>query len=217
MSRIVLYHGSVNREIVPEFGKGADKHDYGNGFYLTENLELAKEWAVSKPQNLNGWVLKYILDSTDLKILDFEDYSVLSWLAELMKHRDAADSKRYKMLAKKFIEKYGIDTSDYDVIKGWRANASYFFIAREFVNDNVDLDILPELLMLGGLGIQYCIKSERAYSKLIEKKDDIISVNYDEYNVKYNKRDSEARDNMKKLIDSDLNKVEKVFSTLLER
>ena len=53
--------------------------------------------------------------------------------------------------------------------------------------------------------------------ELIEKKDDIISVNYDEYNVKYNKRDSEARDNMKKLIDSDLNKVEKVFSTLLER
>ena len=44
-----------------------------------------------------------------------------------------------------------------------------------------------------------------------------IYVNYDEYNVKYNKRDSEARDNMKKLIDSDSNKVEKVFSTLLER
>lgn len=41
----------------------------------------------------------------------------------------------------------------YDVIKGWRANASYFCIAKEFVRDNIDLDILEELLSLGGLGI----------------------------------------------------------------
>ena len=39
------------------------------------------------------------------KILDFQEKDVLSWLAELMKHRDAADSKRYRMLSKKFIEK----------------------------------------------------------------------------------------------------------------
>ena len=63
-----------------------------------------------------------------------------------MKHRDASDSKRYKMLAKKFIEKYGIDTSCCDVIRGWRANASYFYIAKEFVRDNVDIDILEDLL-----------------------------------------------------------------------
>ena len=76
-----------------------------------------------------------------------------------MKHRDAADTRRYKMLSKKFIAKYGIDTSEYDVIKGWRANASYFYIAKEFVRDNIDIEILEELLSLGGLGIQYCIKS----------------------------------------------------------
>ena len=34
----------------------------------------------------------------------------------LMKHRDASDSKRYRVLSKKFIEKYGIDTEGYDVI-----------------------------------------------------------------------------------------------------
>lgn len=41
------------------------------------------------------------------------------------------------MLAKKFIEKYGVDTRDYDVICGWRANASYFYIAKEFVRDKL--------------------------------------------------------------------------------
>ena len=48
MSKMILYHGSPNRVIVPKFGFGEDRHDYGRGFYLTENLELAKEWAVCR-------------------------------------------------------------------------------------------------------------------------------------------------------------------------
>ena len=121
------------------------------------------------------------------------------------------------MLAAKFIEKYGIDTSDYDVIKGWRANASYFYIAKEFVRDNIDVDILEELLSLGGLGIQYCIKSELAYSKLHEIKEELTSVAYSEFNSRYNQRDVEARRNMRNLVDSDANTVTNVFSTLFER
>lgn len=162
MKKIILYHGTPNEIVVPTFGKGDDRHDYGKGFYLTENIQLAKEWAVCRPNDTNGWVHKYELDTTDLKILDFQEKNILAWLAELMKHRDAADSKRYRMLAKQFIEKYGVDTSEYDIIKGWRANASYFYIAKEFVKDN----------------------------------------------------DVSARKKMKDLVDSDANKVTKVFSTL---
>ena len=168
MSKIVLYHGTPNKEVIPAFGLGDEKHDYGKGFYLTEDIELAKEWAVCRPTATNGWVHKYTLDIEGLKILDFEQKSVLAWLAELMEHRAAADSKRYRVLSEKFIKKYGIDTDAYDVIKGWRANASYFYIAKEFVRDNIDVDILEKLLFLGGLGIQYCIKSEKAYSRLKE-------------------------------------------------
>jgi hypothetical protein len=151
----------------------------------------------------------------DLKILDFQNENILSWLAELMKHREAADSKRYRMLAQKFIEKYGVKTEGYDVIKGWRANASYFYIAKSFVRDEIDVEILEELLSLGGLGVQYCIKSEKAYSMLQELKMDCISVDYDEFNEKYNQRDIIARRKMRELIDSDKNKVINVFSTLL--
>ncbi len=151
-----------------------------------------------------------------MKILDFQEQGVLAWLAELMKHRDAADSKRYRMLAKKFIEKYGVNTEEYDVIKGWRANASYFYIAKEFVRDNIDMDILEELLSFGGLGIQYCIKTELAYSKLQEIEGSLQTVSYAEFNEKYNQRDISARQKMRELIDSDANKVTKVFSTLFE-
>ena len=128
-----------------------------------------------------------------------------------MKHRDAADTKRYRVLAKQFIEKYGIDTEGYDIIKGWRANASYFYIAKEFVRDNIDLDILSELL---SLGIQYCLKSKEAFLRLKELSDELITVDYGEFNEKYNQRDVSARRKMRELVDSDANKVTKVFSTL---
>lgn len=215
MDKIILFHGSPDKIINPVFGRGEDKHDYGKGFYLTESIELASEWAVCRPNDLNGWVHKYELETEGLKILDFQEKSVLTWLAELMKHRDAADSKRYRMLAQKFIAKYGIETEEYDVIKGWRANASYFYIAKAFVRDEIDLDILEELLSLGGLGIQYCIKSEKAYSQLHEIQETLISVEYDVFNQKYNERDVQGRERMRELIDSDANKVTRVFSTLI--
>lgn len=216
MNKLTLYHGSPNKVVVPTYGKGEDKHDYGKGFYLTENQTLAKEWAVSRPNEQNGWIHTYQLDTDGLSILNFQEKGVLPWLAELMKHRDAADSKRYRMLAQKFIQAYGIDTSAYDVIKGWRANASYFYIAREFVRDNIDMDILEDLLSIGGLGIQYCVKSERAYAHLHEVDNGLMMVPYAEFNAKYNQRDIDARQKMRTLINSDANRVTRVFSTLVK-
>lgn len=217
MGKLILFHGTPDEVVTPQYGLGDEKHDYGMGFYLTESIELAKEWAVCRPDEVNGWVHKYEFDTDGLNILDFQQINVLSWLAELMKHRDASDTKRYRVLAKKFINKYGVDTSGYDVIKGWRANASYFYIAKEFVKDNIDIDILEELLSLGGLGIQYCIKTEKAYAKLKEVPDSLMPVDYAEFNEKYNERDINARQKMRELVDSDANKVTKVFSTLFER
>lgn len=53
MGKIILYHGSPEKEIFPRFGLGDERHDYGKGFYLTDSLELAKEWAVYRPDALN--------------------------------------------------------------------------------------------------------------------------------------------------------------------
>lgn len=42
------------------------------------------------------------------------------------------------------------------------------------------------------------------------------TVPYGEFNEKYNRRDISARQKMRELVDSDANKVTKVFSTLFE-
>ena len=77
--------------------------------------------------------------------------------------------------------------------------------------------IVEELLSLGGLGLQYCLKSEAAYANLTEKKNELLAVPYAEFNDRYNQRDITARKKMRDLVDSESNKVTMVFSTLFER
>ena len=78
-----LYHGSEKIIEKPEFGKGARNNDYGKGFYCTENIELAREWACAKQKN--GYVNIYDLDMSGLQVLNLnsQEYNILNWLAIL--------------------------------------------------------------------------------------------------------------------------------------
>lgn len=59
-----------------------------------------------------------------------------------------------------------IDISPYDVIRGYRADDSYFSFARQFVNGMISLRQLQLIMRLGDLGIQYALMSERAFSAI---------------------------------------------------
>ena len=78
---MVLWHGSQKIIEAPQFGLGKVHNDYGQGFYCTESLDLAREWACSG--DADGFVNRYELDMTDLKVLDLlsPHYSVLHWIA----------------------------------------------------------------------------------------------------------------------------------------
>ena len=54
-----LYHGSSKVIETPVYGEGNPQNDYGLGFYCTENLELAKEWAC--PRENDGFANQYEL------------------------------------------------------------------------------------------------------------------------------------------------------------
>ena len=77
VEKLILFHGTPDKVVVPTYGRGEEKHDFGRGFYLTGSLDLAKEWAVCRPNETNGWVHKYELDTSDLKILDFQNMGFL--------------------------------------------------------------------------------------------------------------------------------------------
>ena len=65
---MLLYHGSDHIIEKPEFGAGKKHNDYGRGFYCTQNIELAKEWAVS--EDADGYVNKYSIYTSKLEVLD---------------------------------------------------------------------------------------------------------------------------------------------------
>lgn len=214
-NKITLYHGSINRYIKLNSNGGNDKHDYGKGFYLTPDIELAKEWAVCSSDK-NGYVHTYNLKTKGLRVLDFQKYSVLHWIAELMSHREADNSMGYRRNSQIFISKFKLDASGYDVIKGWRADASYFFIAKQFVRNNISSDILEELLKTGSLGIQYCLKSKKAFEQITEDKERLCEVDVKKYKIKYEARDRGARNKMRDIVESDRNSYDNRFIDIIK-
>jgi hypothetical protein len=187
----ILYHGSENIIETPSYGKGAINNDYGRGFYCTENEELAKEWACSK--NKNGYANKYELDMSDLRILQLnEDYTILNWLAILTKNRTYWQNSSISHEAKEYLqEHFFIDTSEYDLIIGYRADDSYFSFAQDFVAGTISLKQLSEAMYLGKLGEQIVLKSEKAFCKLHYLGNSFAKS--EEYHTKKILRDREAR------------------------
>lgn len=214
--KLRLYHGSQQETVEPKFGLGRPFHDYGKGFYLTDKAELAREWAVYQPNSTDGWVHAFDLDLDGLTVFDFRKAGVLPWVAELMRHRDADASAAYRRRAPVFIKRFGVDLSAIDVVVGWRADASYFYIVKAFVRDEVDADILSDLLNLGRFGIQYAIKTPAAYEHLKPASESRSFVPYEECHRLFERRDSDARETMRRLIgDPVFNRLNHLFSDLV--
>lgn len=189
---ITLYHGTKDANFKPDENFNNPDNDYGFGLYTTQNLKLAKEWAMSGYiEGLKGYAYEYKLDLSDLKILDLSKIDSLHWITVLLNHRHVeSDSNLFCRNLKALTERYNIDLDGFDVIKGYRADDSYFDYARTFASGSLTKESLDQALLLGKLGLQYCLKSPKAFSKLV-----YVSVH--EANEKdrrdYMRRDSEAR------------------------
>ena len=191
---MIIYHGSKDIIEKPEFGKGNQKNDYGLGFYCTENVELAKEWACSNNET-NGYANQYEIDLSDYKVLDLreEKYSILNWMALLLKFRTFDVNTPISAQAKEYIlENFYVDVEEYDVIIGYRADDSYFSFAKDFINNTISVEQLAEAMRLGELGIQIVLKSKKAFDMLKYKSYELAECK--EYYVKRVSRDKKARE-----------------------
>ena len=164
MSNLTIYHGSSEIIENPEYRKGTVYNDYGQGFYCTEHIELAKEWACT--ESTDGFVSKYEIDISSLNILNLssEEYTILHWLALLMNNRQVRLSTPImKKGAQWLYENFLPDITGCDVIIGYRADDSYFSFARAFVNNEISLKQLSYAMRLGNLGEQFVLKSSKAF------------------------------------------------------
>ncbi len=189
---LILYHGSQKIVEVPKYGVGKTYNDYGQGFYCTENIELAKEWACQVKND--GYVNKYTLSLDDLQVMRLTDghYHILNWLAILLKNRAFDINSPIGQSAKEYeIEKFSPNTEGVDVMIGYRADDSYFSFARDFVSNTISLRDLNTAMRLGKLGEQVVLLSKKSFSHIRFEGCEV--ANYKEYYYKRDARDTAAR------------------------
>lgn len=189
---MILYHGSKDIIERPIYGQGKKYNDYGLGFYCTDNIELAKEWGTSFERS--GYANRYQIDCTGLTILDLNDdkYCILHWLAILLSNREFDTPAGLALEAKEFLKKnFMLDYKKYDIIKGYRADDSYFSFAQDFINGTISYRQLNNAMHLGKLGIQYVLKSKEAFNRIVF--DGYEEADYKEWYAKKMKRDKSAR------------------------
>ena len=187
-----VYHGSVNIIRKPIFGYGKKYNDYGVGFYCSETIELAKEWAVDIRND--GYANVYDLDLSNLSVLNLNDdkYCILHWLAILLENRFFDIPSPLALEAKNYlISKFLPDYKKYDVIIGYRADDSYFAFAQDFLNGTISYRQLNNALRLGKLGNQIVLKSKKAFDSILFV--DAIKVEKDIYYPLKENRDKLAR------------------------
>ena len=193
MPEITLYHGSMRIIEKPVFGEGNPRNDYGLGFYCTEDIELAKEWACGT--KMGGFANVYSLDLSDLKVLNLgaPEYGILDWLAILVNNRIlTADAPIIAEGIEYLMAHFLPDISEFDAIRGYRADDSYFAFAMDFLSNTISLRQLSRAMRLGKLGEQLALKSRKAFETLCYIRSE--PVDGEIYFVKRNDRNKQARE-----------------------
>ena len=189
---ITIYHGSQQIVEVPKYGVGKTYNDYGQGFYCTENIELAKEWAC--PVKNDGYANKYTMHLEGLRVMHLTQspFNILSWLAILLANRKFDINSPVGSSARDFIlSRFMPDTADVDVMIGYRADDSYFSFAEDFVSNTISLRDLNTAMQLGTLGEQIVLLSKRSFGHIEFTGYEI--ADYREYYYKRFERDQKAR------------------------
>lgn len=196
-NKLMIYHGSTQIIEKPIFGIGNPKNDYGLGFYCTQDIELAREWACTEQDN--GFANKYELDMSELSILNLSngEYHILNWLAVLLENRSFRIREDVTIQAKEYIlENFSVDYRNYDIVCGYRADDSYFSYANAFLNNTLTLKKLERAMLYGNLGEQVVVRTEEAFDKLQFVSAD--TVDKEIYYPKKLARDTQARELFRK-------------------
>lgn len=212
---MIIYHGSKDIIKNPMYGFGKTTNDYGRGFYCTRFKELAKEWAVGS--NNDGYVNSYEINDSNLKTLNLfsKEYNILNWLALLVNNRKFEIMNDNGFYNKEYLlSHFLIDTKPYDLIRGYRADDSYFVFAKAFLNNGITLKKLKRVMYLGELGEQVVLVSKKAFKEI--KYLDNETVKADEYFPLRFKRDYRAREEYIKTYNDELSINDVLFNDIIK-
>ena len=143
-----LYHVGFYEIKDIDLKHGRKNADFGQGFYLSNNLEFSKNWA-SMRTDLDTILNCYELNMTDLNVLEFT-YNSEYWFDYIFKNRNGYDDI-YK---------------EYDVIIGPIANDTIFDLYGVITSGLIDNKMALKILKEGPKYYQIVIKTEKAKANL---------------------------------------------------
>ena len=155
MSLLRVYHGSSVNVTNPDITHGRADADFGLGFYVTTSYEMAEKWACRKGTPI---ITEYTLDTNDLDIKQFNLDK--EWLDFIVQNR----------------QEYGMDFpyEKKDILIGATADDKMFATIEQYESGLISDDIAIKALNCMEVGIQLCIRTDKALEKLEYKKAIII-------------------------------------------
>lgn len=156
---MILYHGSNVKIEVPNLAKSKPYKDFGRGFYLSADKNQALRMAEQKTlQLLIGEPIvsefefdETLLQSNELKVKIFEDYSV-EWANFILQNRDVHNQH---------------PIHEYDIVYGPIADDGVTFQLRRYQAGTISIDeLVKELQYAKGITFQYFFGTTLALEKL---------------------------------------------------
>ncbi|WP_294578434.1 DUF3990 domain-containing protein [uncultured Thomasclavelia sp.] len=187
MKKIKLYHATNKSFIKPDLNLAKLSSDFSRGFYLFENLELAKSWACKKNGNLQ--IHEYELDLSDLSVYQFD--LDLKWLAIVCLNRQYLG---YQYLSNLDLSQY----DDYDVLIAPTIDQDNFGIINDFFRELNNINNIIEYIKLLGVNYQVVLKSEKSISCL--NKIQTITINLNQSKDLYLKTSNQRIEKLNQLM-----------------
>lgn len=148
MSKVKVYHGSGVEVKVPSLDYGRYDADFGVGFYVTQDYEMAEKWAAIKKSSV---VNAYELDLDRLNGMEFGLDK--GWIDFIVQNRSGH-------------KRIDIDLSDIDYIMGATADDKLFSVIEQYEDNLIDVDSAIKAMNVMKIGTQICLCSEAAVSAL---------------------------------------------------
>lgn len=142
---MILYHGSYKTVEDPDLQHTREDIDFGAGFYLTPDIDMAKKWACGKK---NSFVSVYDVDVNSLDVFTFGLNK--QWLDYVEANRIHHGNPRY---------------NDYDLLIGPTADDKLYGTIEDYLEGMITANQAIEYLNIAGFSNQYVFKNEAAIKK----------------------------------------------------
>ncbi|MCR5770379.1 MAG: DUF3990 domain-containing protein [Butyrivibrio sp.] len=142
-----LYHTGFEEIKVPDIHVGRKNADFGQGFYLSTDLDFSRRWARIR-KDRSTYINSYELDLENIKVLKFE-----------------RDAKWYEYINNNRNNKTDI-YADYDVIIGPIAIDTIYDMYGITTSGFISADDALKILSIGPVYTQVTLKTENAVKAL---------------------------------------------------